>query len=93
MSEYMAVDSDITKIVVYYDNGTEYVIAKGFVANIEEIEEDGEPAVKMETHMVGMGGRDLYLLVEAVLAFANKIGLFDRMKEAKEDEITETDIR
>ncbi len=53
----------------------------------------GEPAVKMETHMVGMGGRDLYLLVEAVLAFANKIGLFDRMKEAKEDEITEADIR
>ncbi len=41
MSEHMAVDSDITKIVVYYDNGTEYVIAKGFVANIEETEEDG----------------------------------------------------
>lgn len=93
MSEHIALEPDITKIVIHYNDGTEEVISKGFVANIDDLPEGADGEAVANIKMVGMGGRDLYLLVESVLLLADKFGFFNRIKEAVNDEITETDIR
>lgn len=72
-------ERDIEKIKMQFEGGEEAEIKKGFVAEIIE----GEEAATVTFHMVGMGGKDLTLLVTSVIQLGGRLGMFDGMEGRK----------
>jgi len=60
-------------ITITYDDGTTEVIENGLVARF--IERDGG-AVTASFDMVSIGGKDLYMVVMAMLQLGDKMGFF-----------------
>ncbi len=68
---------DIEKIKIEYTDGTEVAFKKGFVAEIVEGNEDAT----VTFHMAGMGGKDLFMLVESVVQLGDRLGMFNGLRE------------
>lgn len=65
---------EIKNIVINYDNGETEVTEKGFVAYFDEIDNE---RVKVSYRMCNIKGKDLHLIVTAVVALAQKLGMLD----------------
>lgn len=64
----------IKNIVINYGNGETEVTEKGFVAYFNEIDNE---RVKVSYRMCNIKGSDLSLLVDSVMALAEKLGMLD----------------
>ena len=65
---------DIKNITVNYDNNESKIITKGLVIDFGKLDND-EGAVCC--NMCNIKGNDLYLIVNAVIALAQKLGMLD----------------
>lgn len=66
-------EKEIKEIVVYYDDGTEETINKGFIGNMKE--NDGN--IDMVFTMCHISGKDLENIVWGILQLGDKLGMFD----------------
>lgn len=66
---------DIKNITVNYDNGEIETLNKGVVVSFDEI--DNEEAIKVRYRMCDIKGKDLHLIVTAVVALAQELGMLD----------------
>ena len=73
----MSKEREVEKITIYYDDGTEKTVEKGFFCNMKE--ENGETA--LEFTMCHVSGREIELIVEGCLQLGFKLGMFDDKKE------------
>ena len=60
---------DIKNITVNYDNGEIETLNKGVVVGFDEIDNE-EETIKVSYRMCDIKGKDLYLIVNAVIALA-----------------------
>ena len=67
---------DIKNITVNYDNGEIETLNKGVVVGFDEIDNE-EETIKVSSRMCDIKGKDLYLIVNAVIALAQKLGMLD----------------
>lgn len=67
---------DIKNITVNYDNGETETLNKGVVVGFDEIDNE-EETIKVGYRMCDIKGEDLYLIVNAVIALAQKLGMLD----------------
>lgn len=66
----------IKNITVNYDNGEIETLNKGVVVGFDEIDNE-EETIKVSYLMCDIKGNDLYLIVNAVIALAQKLGMLD----------------
>ena len=66
---------DIKNITVNYDNDDTKVVEKGLVIDFGKLDNDDEGDVCF--NMCNIKGKDLYLIVNAVIALAQKLGMLD----------------
>nr|DAL54458.1 MAG TPA_asm: hypothetical protein [Caudoviricetes sp.] len=66
----------IKNITVNYDNGEIETLNKGVVVGFDEIDNE-EETIKVSYRMCNIKGSDLPLLVDSVMALAEKLGMFD----------------
>lgn len=65
---------DIKNITVNYDNNESKTIAKGLVIDFGKLDNDeGDVCF----NMCNIKGKDLHLIVNAVVAFAQELGMLD----------------
>ena len=64
---------DIKNVTVNYDNGEIETLNKGVVVGFDEIDNE-EETIKVSYRIKG---KDLYLIVNAVIALAQKLGMLD----------------
>ena len=76
---------NITSIVVNYDNGEIETLNKGIVVSFDEIDNE-EETIKFRYRMCDIKGKDLHLIVHAVVALAHKFGIFDKGGDDNEDD-------
>lgn len=67
---------DIKNITVNYDNGEIETLNKGVVVGFDEIDNE-EETIKVSYRMCDIKDKDLYLIVNAVIALAQKLGMLD----------------
>lgn len=67
---------DIKNITVNYDNGEIETLNKGVVVGFDEIDNE-EETINVSYRMCDIKGKDLYLIVNAVIALAQKLGMLD----------------
>lgn len=67
---------DIKNITVNYDNGEIETLNKGVVVGFDEIDNE-EETIKVSYRVCDIKGKDLYLIVNAVIALAQKLGMLD----------------
>lgn len=67
---------NITSITINYDNGDSENFKKGIAINFEEIDNENG-TVKVCYHMCDIKGCELEMVVESIVALANKIGMFE----------------
>lgn len=65
---------DIKNITVNYDNGEIETLNRGVVVSFDEIDNE---RVKVSYRMCNIKGSDLSLLIDSVMALAEKLGMFD----------------
>lgn len=66
----------VKNITVNYDNGETETLNKGVVIDFDEIDNE-EETIKVRYRMCDIKGKDLPLLVDSVMALAEKLGMFD----------------
>lgn len=66
----------IKNITVNYDNGEIETLNKGVVVGFDEIDNE-EETIKVRYRMCDIKGKDLRLIVTAVVALAQKLGMLD----------------
>lgn len=66
----------VKNITVNYDNGETETLNKGVVVGFDEIDNE-EETIKVRYRMCDIKGEDLYLIVNAVIALAQKLGMLD----------------
>ena len=66
----------IKNITVNYDNGEIETLNKGVVVGFDEIDNE-EETIKVSYRMCDIKGNDLHLIVNAVIALAQKLGMLD----------------
>lgn len=66
----------IKNITVNYDNGEIETLNKGVVVGFDEIDNE-EETIKVSYRMCDIKDSDLYLIVNAVIALAQKLGMLD----------------
>jgi hypothetical protein len=66
----------VKNITVNYDNGETETLNKGVVVDFDEIDNE-EETIKVRCRMCDIKGKDLYLIVNAVIALAQKLGMLD----------------
>lgn len=67
---------DIKNITVNYDNGEIETLNKGVVVSFDEIDNE-EETIKVRYRMCDIKGEDLRLIVTAVVALAQELGMLD----------------
>nr|DAQ36879.1 MAG TPA: hypothetical protein [Caudoviricetes sp.] len=67
---------NITSIAVNYDNGEIETLNKGVVVSFDEIDNE-EETIKVRYRMCDIKGKDLHLIVNAVVALAQQLGLLN----------------
>lgn len=75
-------EKDIKKIIVVYEDGSQAETDKGCVFQFRDVRED---QVTVTSYMVGMSGRDLHLIVEAVFELGGRLGMFCTEDEDDEE--------
>ncbi|WMI81929.1 hypothetical protein [Anaerotignum sp. MB30-C6] len=78
----MSEESTVKNITLTYDDGTTEIVAKGLVTRFIE-HDDGETTASFD--MVSIAGKDLYMVVTAMLQLGYKIGYFS--KEGDDDNV------
>lgn len=71
---------DIKNITVNYDNGEIETLNKGVVVGFDEIDNE-EETIKVSYRMCDIKGKDLHLIVNAVVALAQELGMLDEERE------------
>ena len=66
----------IKNITVNYDNGEIETLNKGVVVGFDEIDNEEEP-ITVRYRMCDIKGKDLHLIVNAVVALAQELGMLD----------------
>lgn len=66
----------VKNITVNYDNGEIGTLNKGVVIGFDEIDNE-EETIKVRYRMCDIKGKDLHLIVNAVVAFAQELGMLD----------------
>ena len=66
----------IKNITVNYDNGEKETLNKGVVVSFDEIDNE-EEAIKVRYRMCDIKGKELHLIVNAVVALAPQLGLLN----------------
>lgn len=66
----------IKNITVNYDNGEIETLNKGVVVSFDEIDNE-EETIKVRYRMCDIKGEDLHLIVTAVVALAQELGMLD----------------
>jgi hypothetical protein len=66
----------IKNITVNYDNGEIETLNKGVVVGFDEIDNE-EETIKVSYRMCDIKDNDLYLIVNAVIALAQELGMLD----------------
>ncbi len=69
----MGEERTVKDITLTYDDGTTEVIEKGLVTRFIE-HDDGEVTASFD--MVSISGKDLYMVVTAILQLGDRIGYF-----------------
>lgn len=67
-------------ITVNYDNGEIETLNKGVVVSFDEIDNE-EETIKVRYRMCDIKGKDLHLIVTAVVALAQELGMLDEERE------------
>ena len=67
---------NITSIVINYDNGEIETLNKGVVVGFDEIDNE-EETIKVRYRMCDIKGSELAMVVEAIIALGDKLGMFD----------------
>lgn len=67
---------DIKNITVNYDNNESKTITKGLVIVFGKLDNE-EETIKVSYRMCDIKGKDLYLIVNAVIALAQELGMLD----------------
>ncbi len=67
---------EIKNITVNYDNGEIETLNKGVVVSFDEIDNE-EETIKVRYRMCDIKGKDLHLVVNAVVALAQELGMLD----------------
>jgi len=76
-------EKDIVKIVLHYADGTTKEINQGFVASVDRNESAGKATMTFE--MVHISGSDLSLIVEGVIQFGVRMGMFGDPESAGDE--------
>lgn len=76
---------NITSIVVNYDNGEIETLNKGVVVGFDEIDNE-EETIKVRYRMCDIKGNELAMVVEAIIALGDKLGMFDNVGDDNEDD-------
>lgn len=71
---------DIKNITVNYDNGEIETLNKGVVVGFDEIDNE-EETIKVSYRMCDIKGKDLHLIVNAVVALAQELGMLDEERD------------
>lgn len=71
---------DIKNITVNYDNGEIETLNRGVVVSFDEIDNE-EETIKVSYRMCNIKGKGLYLIVTAVVALAQELGMLDEERE------------
>ena len=66
----------IKNITVNYDNGEIETLNKGVVVSFDEIDNE-EETIEVRYRMCDIKGKDLHLIVNAVVALAQQLGLLN----------------
>lgn len=66
----------IKNITVNYDNGEIETLNKGVIVSFDEIDNE-EETIKVRYRMCDIKGEDLHLVVNAVVALAQELGMLD----------------
>lgn len=70
----------IKNITVNYDNGEIETLNKGVVVGFDEIDNE-EETIKVRYRMYDIKGKDLHLIVNAVVALAQELGMLDEERD------------
>ena len=70
----------IKNITVNYDNGEIETLNKGVVVGFDEIDNE-EETIKVRYRMYDIKGNDLHLIVNAVVALAQELGMLDEERD------------
>lgn len=70
----MSEERSVKNITLTYDDGSTEVIEKGLVARFIEHDRGGATA---SFDLVSIGGKDLYMVVMAMLQLGDKMGFFN----------------
>jgi hypothetical protein len=68
---------DIKNITVNYDNNESKTITKGLVIDFSDSDDEDDVCFSM----CNIKGKDLYLIVTAVVALAQKLGMLDEERD------------
>ena len=69
---------NITSTVINYDNGEIETLNKGVVVGFDEIDNE-EETIKVSYRMCDIKGSELAMVVEAIIALGDKLGMFDKI--------------
>lgn len=77
---------NITSIVINYDNGEIETLNKGVVVGYDEIDNEEKKTIKVSYRMCDIKGNELAMVVEAIIALGDKLGIFDNRGDNNEDD-------
>lgn len=77
---------NITSIVINYDNGEIETLNKGVVVGYDEIDNEEKETIKVSYRMCDIKGNELAMVVEAIIALGDKLGIFDNRGDNNEDD-------
>ena len=75
----------IKNITVNYDTGEIETLNKGVVVGFDEIDNE-EETIKVSYRMCDIKGNELAMVVEAIIALGDKLGMFDNGGDSNEDD-------
>lgn len=76
---------NITSIVINYDNGEIETLNKGVVVGFDGIDNE-EKTIKFSYRMCDIKGNELEMVVAAIIALGDKLGIFDNRGDDNEDD-------
>lgn len=77
-------EKTIEKITLHFDDGSERTVNKGFICGFVQDEIEGTATANM--HLVNVSGAELQTVVLLVLELGSKMGMFNGLEDAEDEE-------
>ena len=72
-------------IIIKYDDGRRDILSKGVAIRLEDVPGTNEAKVTMD--MLKITGEDLRFILVSLIQFADKLGMFNDVKEGENDDV------